>query len=206
MTFSIFENIIFIKNQHKEKGEAMEEEQELTKEELQELKNLAKALRQMKNSDTQSSSLNEILTSNDVTKESSSNTNKKEIAKEIKNEKKKENTATPEYWQITDKNGNIIEDEEKIEDLEYKYQKSAETKSKYNNTSKNDSEDKTGLGVLCGIFLSMIIAIIIGCSYPNGSISRKTFFTSYWWTFSIKIIIAIFFIIVAYFVSSNSMH
>ena len=39
----------------------MEEEQELTKEELQELKNLAKALRQMKNSDTQSSSLNEIL-------------------------------------------------------------------------------------------------------------------------------------------------
>ena len=184
----------------------MEEEQELTKEELQELKNLAKVLKQMKNSDNQSSSLNEILTSNDVTKKSSSNTNKKEIAKEIKNEKKKENTATPEYWQITDKNGNIIEDEEKIEDLEYKYQKSAETKSKYNNTSKNDSEDKTGLGVLCGIFLSMIIAIIIGCSYPNGSISRKTFFTSYWWTFSIKIIIAIFFIIVAYFVSSNSMH
>lgn len=180
----------------------MEEEQELTKEELQELKNLAKVLKQMKNSDTQSSSLNELLTSNDVTKKSSSNTKKKEI----KNEKKKENTVTPEYWQITDKNGNIIEDEEKIEDLEYKYQKSAETKSKYNNTSKNDSEDKTGLGVLCGIFLSMIIAIIIGCSYPNGSISRKTFFTSYWWTFSIKIIIAIFFIIVAYFVSSNSMH
>lgn len=177
----------------------MEEEQELTKEELQELKNLAKALRQMKNSDTQSSSLNEILTSNDVTKESSSNTNKKEIAKEIKNEKKKENTATPEYWQITDKNGNIIEDEEKIEDLEYKYQKSAETKSKYNNTSKKDSEDKTGLGVLCGIFLSMIIAIIIGCSYPNGSVSRKTFFTSYWWTFSIKIVIAFFIIMASYF-------
>lgn len=170
----------------------MEEEQELTKEELQELKNLAKTLKQMKNSDTQSSSLNEILTSNDVTKESSSNTKKKEIAKEINNEKKKENTVTPEYWQITDKNGNIIEDEEKIEDLEYKYQKSTETKSKYNNTSKNDSEDKTGLGVLCGIFLSMIIAIIIGCSYPNGSISRKTFFTSYWWTFSIKVIIAFF--------------
>ncbi len=184
----------------------MEEEQELTKEELQELKNLAKTLKQMKNSDTQSSSLNEILTSNDVTKESSSNTKKKEIAKEINNEKKKENTVTPEYWQITDKNGNIIEDEEKIEDLEYKYQKSTETKSKYNNTSKNDSEDKTGLGVLCGIFLSMIIAIIIGCSYPNGSISRKTFFTSYWWTFSIKVIIAFFFIIVAYFVSSNSMY
>lgn len=184
----------------------MEEEQELTKEELQELKNLAKTLKQMKNSDTQSSSLNEILTSNDVTKESSSNTKKKEIAKEINNEKKKENTVTPEYWQITDKNGNIIENEEKIEDLEYKYQKSTETKSKYNNTSKNDSEDKTGLGVLCGIFLSMIIAIIIGCSYPNGSISRKTFFTSYWWTFSIKVIIAFFFIIVAYFVSSNSMH
>ena len=184
----------------------MEEEQELTKEELQELKNLAKTLKQMKNSDTQSSSLNEILTSNDVTKESSSNTKKKEIAKEINNEKKKENTVTPEYWQITDKNGNIIENEEKIEDLEYKYQKSTETKSKYNNTSKNDSEDKTGIGVLCGIFLSMIIAIIIGCSYPNGSISRKTFFTSYWWTFSIKVIIAFFFIIVAYFVSSNSMH
>lgn len=184
----------------------MEEEQELTKEELQELKNLAKTLKQMKNSDTQSSSLNEILTSNDVTKESSSNTKKKEIAKEINNEKKKENTVTPEYWQITDKNGNIIENEEKIEDLEHKYQKSTETKSKYNNTSKNDGEDKTGLGVLCGIFLSMIIAIIIGCSYPNGSISRKTFFTSYWWTFSIKVIIAFFFIIVAYFVSSNSMH
>lgn len=170
----------------------MEEEQELTKEELQELKNLAKTLKQMKNSDTQSSSLNKILTSNDVTKESSSNTKKKEIAKEINNEKKKENTVTPEYWQITDKNGNIIENEEKIEDLEYKYQKSTETKSKYNNTSKNDSEDKTGLVVLCGIFLSMIIAIIIGCSYPNGSISRKTFFTSYWWTFSIKVIIAFF--------------
>lgn len=180
----------------------MEEEQELTKEELQELKNLAKTLKQMKNSDNQSSSLNEILTSNDVTKKSSSNTKKKEI----KNEKKKENTVTPEYWQITDKNGNIIEDEEKIEDLEYKYQKSAETKSKYNNTSKNDSEDKTGLGVLCGIFLSMIIAIIIGCSYPNGSISRKTFFTSYWWTFSIKVIIAIFLIIVFYYVSLNHMH
>ncbi len=184
----------------------MEEEQELTKEELQELKNLAKVLKQMKNSDNQSSSLNEILTLNDVTKKSSSNTKKKEIAKEIKNEKKKENTVTPEYWQITDKNGNIIEDEEKIEDLEYKYQKSAETKSKYNNTSKNDSEDKTGLGVLCGIFLSMIIAIIIGCSYPNGSISRKTFFTSYWWTFSIKVIIAIFLIIVFYYVSLNHMH
>lgn len=184
----------------------MEEEQELTKEELQELKNLAKTLKQMKNSNTQSSSLNEILTTNDMTKKSSSNTKKKEIAKEIENEKKKENTVTPEYWQITDKNGNIIEDEEKIEDLEYKYQKSAETKSKYKNTSKKDSEDKTGLGVLCGIFLSMIITIIIGCSYPNGSISRKTFFTSYWWTFSIKVIIAFFFIIVAYFVSSNSMH
>lgn len=180
----------------------MEEEQELTKEELQELKNLAKTLKQMKNSDNQSSSLNEILASNDVTKKSSSNTKKKEI----KNEKEKENTVTPEYWQITDKNGNIIEDEEKIEDLEYKYQKSAETKSKYNNTSKNDSEDKTGLGVLCGIFLSMIIAIIIGCSYPNGSISRKTFFTSYWWTFSIKVIIAIFLIIVFYYVSLNHMH
>ena len=101
----------------------MEEEQELTKEELQELKNLAKTLKQMKNSNTQSSSLNEILTTNDMTKKSSSNTKKKETAKEIKNEKKKENTVTPEYWQITDKNGNIIEDEEKIEDLEYKYQK-----------------------------------------------------------------------------------
>lgn len=180
----------------------MEEEQELTKEELQELKNLAKTLKQMKNSDTQSSSLNEILTSNDVTKESSSNTKKKEI----KNEKKKENTVTPEYWQITDKNGNIIEDEEKIEDLEYKYQKSAETKSKYKNTPKNDSEDKTGLGVLCGIFLSMIIAIIIGCSYPNGSISRKTFFTSYWWTFSIKVVIGFFIMIACFYVSSNYMH
>ena len=51
--------------------------------------------------------------------------------------------------------------------------------------SKEHNESKTGIGVLCALFLG-IIGLIIGiCIYPNESNARKTFLKGWGITFGV---------------------
>lgn len=164
----------------------MEEEQELTKEELQELKNLAKTLKQMKNSDTQSSSSDTTNHSNDIKTNTSLNN--------IETTSMQNGSIPQEHPLITNKNIEIIENKEKIDNLEYKYQESKNNKliTEHEYTAK--TEDKTVIGVLCAIFIpSFIIGIIIGfCAFPYQSRARETYFKAFWITTCIVFVISFF--------------
>lgn len=174
----------------------MEEEQELTKEELQELKNLAKVLKQMKNSDNQSSSSDTTNHPNNI----KSNTSLNNI------ETTSMQNIPQEHPLITNKNIEIIENKEKIDNLEYKYHESKNNKLITEHEYK--TEDKTVIGVLCAMFLPFIIGIIIGfCAFPYQSRARQTYFKAYWLTLCIVCVISLLIgIIISSYTGSNSMY
>lgn len=166
----------------------MEEEQELTKEELQELKNLAKTLKQMKNSDNQSSSSDTTNHSNDIKTNTSLNN--------IETTSMPNTSIPQEHPLITNKNIEIIKNKEKIDNLEYKYQESKNNKLITEHEYKT-TEDKTTLGVLCAIFGSIIIGLIVGyCAFPYQSRARETFFKAFWITTCIAWGISLFIVII----------
>lgn len=74
-----------------------------------------------------------------------------------------------------------------------------------NNNSKYN-ESKTGIGVVCGLFLG-IIGLIIGiCLYPEGTVARQTFMKGWLWTFFTALIVGVVFGIIIYvFVFSSIM-
>ena len=55
------------------------------------------------------------------------------------------------------------------------------------------AESKTGIGVLCGLFLGLIGLIIGLCLYKEGTIARKTFMKGWGITFGISIAIVVIF-------------
>ncbi len=176
----------------------MEEEQELTKEELQELKNLAKTLKQMKNFDTQSSSSDTTNHSNDIKTNTSLNN--------IETTSMQNGSIPQEHPLITNKDIEIIENKEKIDNLGYKYQESKNNKLITEHEYK--TEDKTTLGVFCAIFGSIIIGLIVGyCAFPYQSRARETFFKGFWITTCIVCVISLFIgIIIRSSTGSNSMY
>ena len=52
-------------------------------------------------------------------------------------------------------------------------------------------KDKTGLGIVCGLFLSLIFGWIIGLCYPYGSDERRTYFKAWGITVAISLAIGI---------------
>lgn len=77
---------------------------------------------------------------------------------------------------------------------------------KSNKESLELDESKTGIGVLCGLFLG-IIGLAIGlCLYKEGTESRKTFMKGWVIAFVSAIIIGIIFGIVYYINLSNQIN
>lgn len=52
-------------------------------------------------------------------------------------------------------------------------------------------KDKTGLGIVCGLFLSLIFGWIIGLCYPYGSDERRTYFKAWGITVAIALTVGI---------------
>lgn len=52
-------------------------------------------------------------------------------------------------------------------------------------------KSKTGIGILCGLFLGLIGLIIGICLYKEGSVARKTFLKAWGITFAITTVAAI---------------
>lgn len=185
----------------------MEEDEELTKEEMQELKNLLKSYREIKNSNNKTSPTSPE--NQDNKKAESVSTDKSSPKTKKKSTTEQTTNNTTEYWQVADKNGKIIEDEEKLEELEYNYSKKINpnnsNRNNKNKTSENTQDNKSAVGFLCGIFLSLIISLIIGfCAYPYGSYARETFFKGLTWAFVVDIFLGFILTIVYIFVISGN--
>ena len=186
------------------------ENNDLSNEELAELKNLAKALKQMRESDNKSDQNAVTKIENavaDIEKEQEESNNIEEKSTEVlKTEKKPslsvqpnlQNTYTKkEYWQID----NTTDESNKTEYTENFYQREARLNAsqKQNNSQNQDNSktspydaDKTGLGVIFGIFIPLIFSLLIGfCLYPAQSNARATFFKAYWVTFGICAIVGV---------------
>lgn len=180
----------------------MEEDQELTKEEMQELKNLLKTYKEIKTSNGNHSSTMPENSDNKKT-ESTSTSEKSSTTKKTA---KKPTNNNLEYWQVADKSGKPIEDEEKLEELEYNYSKKTNpnNSNNKNKNSENTQDNKFAIGFLCGIFLSLIISLIIGfCAYPYGSYARETFFKGLTWAFVVDIFLGFILIIIVYIFAIN---
>lgn len=78
-----------------------------------------------------------------------------------------------------------------------------ETEIKNEMIPQEIDEPKTGIGIVCGLFLGLIGLIIGLCLYKENSIARKTFVKAWCITFLITIIIGII-IMFLYFVNLNN--
>ena len=65
-------------------------------------------------------------------------------------------------------------------------------------------EPKTGIGILCGLFLGLIGLIIGLCLYKEGTIARNTFMKSFLTTWGITFAISVI-ILIIYLVNLNSL-
>ena len=66
-----------------------------------------------------------------------------------------------------------------------------------NNNSKYN-ESKTGIGVLCGLFLGILGLIIGVCLYPAGTVARQSFMKAWLWTFFAAIVVVIIYAVIVY--------
>ncbi len=64
--------------------------------------------------------------------------------------------------------------------------------------SEDNSQTKTGMGVLLALTLGVIGLVIGLCLYPEGSIARKTFIKSWGITFAISSVAAVLLIVLIY--------
>ena len=71
-----------------------------------------------------------------------------------------------------------------------------------NNNSKYN-ESKTGIGVLCGLFLGILGLIIGVCLYPAGTVARQSFMKAWLWTFFTAIVVVIIYAVIVYSISGT---
>ena len=71
-----------------------------------------------------------------------------------------------------------------------------------NNNSKYN-ESKTGIGVLCGLFLGILGLIIGVCLYPAGTVVRQSFMKAWLWTFFTAIVVVIIYAVIVYSIAGT---
>lgn len=70
-------------------------------------------------------------------------------------------------------------------------------------TNETHNESKTGLGVVCGLFLGLIGLIIGICMFPEGTVARKTFMKAWGITFGVSMAVSVIICIIYFVVIGN---
>ena len=110
--------------------------------------------------------------------------------------------------------GRVIDDDSKVcchcgcklNEIDITNTQNTEANNSYQGAGANyqaHTEKKTGLGVVCGLFLGLVGLIIGLMLYPDGTISRKTFMKGWMIAFFVELGVSLILTIVGIAVSAS---